>query len=222
MDIAIILPSMGRPEQLRRTVARLAETAPCAEIICVIDEDTESVKAVERSCVVLFRPERRGPISAWNEGAAIATGDVFVVASDDFEWDRHWLDYALLALKRLPESSGMVGFNDLHQDGNVLATNFLVTRDYSVKSWGGVIYCPHYKGFYCDTEATRRAQRDKRYIWAVDAKTEHKHWSNGKAVKDATYSARDQWWKHDEELFLRRQAAGWPNDYPPSFGSKHG
>lgn len=214
--ISIILPSVGRPEQLKKTVLRLKETAPEAEIVCVVDDDSASKDTVARLADITVFGDRNGPIAAWNVGAACSHGDIFVAASDDFNWHEQWLTNALIALDEIG-GDGMVGFNDLAQDGNILATNFLVTRKYAVDYWGGVIYCPHYKGFYCDTEATRRAQRDGKYIWAVNAITEHLHWANHKAVKDATYRARDGFWAHDEALFLKRQAEGFKNDYEAAF-----
>jgi hypothetical protein len=166
---------------------------------------------------ILSRQNRGTCITAWNDGAAIAKGDVFVAAADDFVFYPNWLQNALAHLKE----GGLVSLNDMHH-GTELATIFLLTRKYGAEKLGGVIYCPHYKGFFCDAEVTVRAKADGEFVWAQDAVAEHRHWTLGKSKKDLTYSYRDAYWDTDLLTYEIRSRWNWPNDFTPSFGVSNG
>lgn len=220
--VSIIIPSLNRPLQLQRCIHRLIETSQShlIEIICVLDTgDDDSAHAVSQLAVeVLAVTAGASPVEKWNAGASIAKGGHLVFAADDLYWGMGWLAKAVQALSVLG-GSGMVGFNDLAQDGNALATHFLVTRDYAVGSWGGVLAVPHYRSYFCDVEATERAIRDNRYIFAEDAIVEHRHYLWGKAAVDSTYRLSERNIVSDKAIYHRRRERGFPNDYDLVFGA---
>jgi GT2 family glycosyltransferase len=215
---SIVIPSTGRPGQLRKSIEQLQTTlnGHDVEIITVIECDPDSVKAVEGLGVkVLSRDEHKGPVYGWNEGAAIATGDYLVMAADDLTWGKNWLDESFKALDSIG-GSGVVGFNDLSKGGD-LGTHYLVSRDYAIDKWGGVLAVPHYKHYWLDVEATARAKQDRRYIWAENAVVEHRHHLWGKAKEDATYKRGDGMMKIDGKTYKKRQRKRFPIDYEPAF-----
>ena len=94
MKTSIILPSYGRPEQLHRCVNNILDTTVGldTEVIVVLDDDLPSLEAVQYMPVTILSRQNRGTcITAWNDGAAIAKGDVFVAAADDFVFYPNWL-----------------------------------------------------------------------------------------------------------------------------------
>ena len=217
MRVSVIIPSMGRPDQLRRCVERLIETtrAHDVEIICVI-ECPDSLRAVaDLPIIIIANPEHKRAAACWNQGTLLATGDAFVLGSDDMVWGDGWLDATLSALDKLG-GSGMVGFNDGHTDGSTaFAAQYLMTRDYIVQHQGGWFVPPYYKHFYFDLESTKRARRAGLYLWAEDADVEHKHPAFKTAPTDTTYKCAAPFMATDRAIYQARQAAGFPDDLEP-------
>lgn len=221
MKVSVILPSRERPEQLRKCIERLFHTALWStqydlEVVGVVDGDpaTEQVlHAFGPPVQVLSSPERMGALLAWNWGVSAATGDVLVLAADDVWFYHGWLNEALDRLAELPNGDGLVGFNDLARDGNELATHFLVSRRFAVEHLGGCLVTPRYHHYFCDNEANERAKRAGRFVWAFNAVVEHRHAAWGKAPVDGVYSAVSGWLDEDRNLFMARQAAGFPDDF---------
>jgi glycosyltransferase involved in cell wall biosynthesis len=214
MKVSVIMPTMGRPTQAYQVVRRLQETCQGqdVEIIAVVecDPETSEMLGAISGPRVISRAEHRGAIYGWNEGAQRATGDVLVLAADDLEWPDGWLARALNYLVR----ADFVGFNDGHRDGDSEgATHFMATRRHLIEVQGGVLAIPVYGHYGFDYEMTRRAQRAGRYVWARDLPIPHRHPQWRTALWDATYQASLQWRVADRELFYRREAAGFPNDY---------
>lgn len=216
--VSVILPSRGRPEQAARCVERARATARGydLEVIGIADADPATAAALAGVAdQMLALPERVGPIAGWNLGAAAASGAVLVLGADDLWWFHGWIGEMLERMNEFPGGDGMVGFNDLAQNGNELATHFAVSRQFAIEHFGGVLVCPHYQHYCVDNEATARGQRAGRYVWAQNAVTEHRHPVWRKARMDATYAERQPLLQADFELFQRRQAAGFPDDFEP-------
>lgn len=215
--VSVILPTRERPEQARRCLERLWQTAVGydVEAVAVVDQDESTVAAISGAGLgrVIALPERVGAVRAWNIGATAASGDVLVLAADDLWWFHGWVGEMLEQMARFPTGDGMVGFNDLAQDGNILATHYAVSRRFAIEHFGGVLVCPHYRQYFVDNEATARARRANRYIWAQNAVVEHRHPCWRKAELDGLYTASSQFMKVDGETFVRRRTAGFPNDY---------
>lgn len=154
-----------------------------------------------------------GSVRAWNELLArYPDYQRYVAGADDLIFYPDWLGIscAVQDQKRV----GLVGFNDLNRDGEELATHWLATREFLVRFNGGVIYCPHYRSLWCDPELNAIAKREGQFAWAATAIVEHRHPNYGKAVMDGTYQISHHNEAHDREVFERRQAAGFPIDWP--------
>lgn len=219
-DVTVVIPSIYRAAQLKRNLAQLLLTAPAAEIIAVLlPDDIESREAVRSLEIITIvdQDPGLGAIAAWNKGAAHATAENIVLGADDVWFHDGWYEEALRCMAKV-NNYGMVGFNDLSPWEGRLATHYMVSRSYAVNEWGGVLMCPHYYHFYGDNEATARASRDERYIWARDAVFEHLHPAWKKGEQDAVYAEAIEKGGDDGTTFMRRMEEGFPNDYPASFG----
>lgn len=217
--ISVITPSM-RVHRLGEYFETLFETTPrdAFEAITVIDaNDLEACElALKYSDIVLFRRQREGAVSGWNDGAAIARGDYFLLGADDIRFRTGWYEAAMAAMDSL-DGYGMVGFNDMSPNAEGRSTHFLISRDYAVDRLGGVLMPPVYDHNYTDWEVQKRAVRDGVYVWSEDARVEHEHVDWHKNVWDEVYEITREHLDDDRELYYRREAAGFPNNYRARF-----
>ena len=113
---------------------------------------------------------------------------------------------------------GVVGFNDLSgMDED--PTHFAMTRTYAIGEMGGVLMPPVYHHFFSDNEVARRAERIKRYAYTEDGVLEHMHPYWNKAKFDDVYRSVEPYYDDDNELYLARSAAGFPNVWAPVIGT---
>lgn len=83
MRLSILIPSKGRPEQLRRAVGcALAQTWPDVEVIVQDGSDTPTVLSDDPRLQYVNEPDT-GIANGLNRAAARATGDVLHFACDD-------------------------------------------------------------------------------------------------------------------------------------------
>lgn len=212
-DVWVLLPTLYRPEQLRRTLKSLKETAPECGIVVAIEADDRQCEAVakEFSAITAKCPKPRGGCAyAWNIALKNTPGTAqgFVLAADDVVFVEGWYE-AVVASLGLLGGDGLVGFNDIHKQ-NGTATHFLATRNYLVQHNGGVIACPHYMVEGVDVEAIERARKAGKYIYAQDAKIEH-IWNGAKP--DKYYQEGLKWIGRSRRQIIERRKTGWPNDY---------
>jgi GT2 family glycosyltransferase len=93
----VIVPTRGRPEQLRRCLAALLALEPAGgetELIVVDDDPGGSAAPVlpaDRNRITYIRSQGRGPAVARNLGALGAHGEVLAFTDDDCEPAPGWL-----------------------------------------------------------------------------------------------------------------------------------
>lgn len=230
-NVSIILPTTGRPARAAKCLQSILDTVGdrAVEIIAVVDADVTTVEMLES---VMFSAgigtwprlsfdvsnEYRGNVAAWNSGLAQALGTYIVFAADDLTFHPGWLEESLKVMATLPDGIGLVGFNDGHWNGNELATHYIMHRQFIIEVLGGVIAWEWYKHSFNDLETNARAKRAGRFAWAEKAMVTHDHWTYGTRERDAT----DDRWLPDysaaQRMYAAREAAGFPNDYPPVIG----
>lgn len=235
--VSVILPSSWRVERLVSCVERLWATVRGFDVECiVVTEDPETRTRMggiygsdasdasdyldESGVRVIELPQwfgewRPRALEAWNLGASVATGTVLVLGADDLWWFHGWIGEMLEQMAGFPDGEGMVGFNDLHHDGNKLSTHFAVGRQFAVETLGGCLVCPRYQHFYVDQEAMARAKRAGRFSWASNAVVEHLHPAFQTAPTDRLYEGTKRFFEADSEMFLARARLGWPDDFEP-------
>jgi GT2 family glycosyltransferase len=213
MTIAALIPTLNRPDGLRRVLQSLRDTAPSVVPVVAADMDDTTAQAIatEHGAVLAVIPEtRRGCAYAWNAALRAAPAyDVYVIASDDCEFTPGWLEASLAALAKLG-GSGLVGFNDGKKRAESLAVLYLMTRDFITEHHGGVAAVPHYFTWGVDTEAIMRAQAVDKYVKALDAKVLH-HWGGPKA--DSTYAMGAEHRDETKRIYGERRDSGFPDDF---------
>lgn len=213
--ISVLLATTGRPELAIRCVAGIRETTEGhdVEIVAAVDADPESRDLLAPMVdQMLYSDEYRGSSRAWNEALAVSLGDPIILAADDLIWQPGWLDAALKTLSEFPDGWGFVGFNDGHW-GEELSTHWLVSRRLIREAFGGVVTWEFYEHSFQDREANERARRAGRYAWCSDAHVHHEHWIFGDRSQDATDTRNLAAHGASEQIFQRRLAAGFPNDF---------
>jgi glycosyltransferase involved in cell wall biosynthesis len=214
--VSVIIPSRERAAQAARCVERCLATSRGydLEVIAVSDADPETARLCEAAGArVLLAAERLRAIACWNWGASEALGDVLVLGADDLWFCHGWIGEMLERMAEFPDGDGLVGFNDLHFNGKILATHFAVSRGFAIQHLGGVLVTPSYRHYYCDNEANVRAKRAGRFVWAERCLVEHRHPMNGKATWDSIYESTKPLLEMDKLIYEARARAGFPDDF---------
>jgi GT2 family glycosyltransferase len=104
MRFSVVIPTLGRSEQLRETLASLDDCDPPADEVVIVDGDpARSAEPVADGRV--YVPSERGLTRQRNAGIRRATGDVLVFADDDVTFDPH----VFSVLARAYEDPSVVG-----------------------------------------------------------------------------------------------------------------
>lgn len=202
MKISVIHPSRGRPIQAYNTWNKWRNDADNEfEYILSLDNDAcddyyRQFFYDDNLIEICLRPNKSA-IQAINEAVKIATGDLFIVISDDFDCFPGW-DTALI--KELAFKSDFIVKT---QDGlqPTLITLPLMDRDYYNRF--GYIYHPDYKHMFCDQEMTAVGHMLGCVI-TLPLKFEHQHPLTGLNKYDDINAKNDRTWIQGEILFNER------------------
>jgi hypothetical protein len=137
-------------------------------------------------------------IEAINNGAKQASGDLFIVVSDDFDCPKNW-DVDLLKYLK-----GKSDFVVKTYDGLQPWIMTLPIMDRVYYERFGYIYYPGYNHMFCDTEMSHVADLlDKAII--VPMTFQHNHYTQpGGLKRDAITTKNDRTWAQGEKLYLER------------------
>jgi len=208
---SIIIPSKGRPYQLRDCVdGILATTAGYQiEIIIVVDDLEGYADLLKDYPVKLIHQDEPGAIRGWNKGLKESQGEIVVMGADDLVFNPGWYEAMLAGFER----GRFVGLTYFTDQRGTWATHYAMTRDYLIEHNGGVLICPAYHHQYIDFEASARAMKAGEYI-PVSPIIEHRHPAYGTAVWDQTYEQGcKKWAEADGIIHDRRVEAGYPDDF---------
>ena len=205
MKISIIHPSRGRPVKAVEAYQEwLMKAEGDFEYILSIDQSDPTQSQYYQQCQkhnvhgsILLNPNRC-IVEAVNVAAKHSTGDLIVVMSDDFGCPEHW---DKLLIERVKQDQQVLHvFDTIQRD---IVTLPIMTRSYYNRF--GYVYHPQYFSMFCDNDLTECAKRTGAYTDCRDLTFEHRHWVNGKAVKDKTYEREESGWAVGEKLFKRRK-----------------
>ncbi len=86
---SVVIPTLGRPAELRATLASVLACRPAPDEVIVVDGDTtaRSAEAVAKELGVGYLTSEPGLTRQRNVGLAQSTGDVVVFADDDIRLD---------------------------------------------------------------------------------------------------------------------------------------
>lgn len=145
----------------------------------------------------VIRNKNRSAVDAFNNGAKVVTGDLFICISDDMACFDGW-DISLLK-----EVSGKSDFYLKVQDGIQPTLVTLPIFDRLYYNRFNYVWNPAYRHMHCDQEATAVAIMTGHYIKS-DLLFPHNHYSTGKFKKDAISRRNDSTWQQGERLFNER------------------
>lgn len=205
MKISVIHPSRGRPEQAAKTQSEwiwrtydngYGEGEPTWEVEFITSLDNDDPSNYNMIDTVI-RNDNKSAIEAINNAAKVATGDILVVISDDFDcfaaWDKYLIKYL----------DGKSDFCAKTDDGlqPTLITMPIMDRVYYERY--GYIYEPSYRHMFADQELTSVAIMTGKYI-KLPLLFPHNHYTTGKTPKDSINIRNDSTWVQGERLFNER------------------
>jgi hypothetical protein len=221
MRILIKFPTRGRPQQFLTTLRGWLDNADRISRIAVLvsyDEDdatmTPDIIAQAEAmhpAVVAVRGKSESKIHACNRDLPEYGGewDVVLLCSDDMWCNRKGWDTSIAEnmARYFPDTDGALW----HFDGAQRRINTLECVGRKRYESFGYLYYGGYRSFFCDNESSAVGIRDKKLVMIEKQICGHQHpsWLGG-MKPDATYARNSSAWKHDESLFNRRKAEGFP------------
>jgi glycosyltransferase involved in cell wall biosynthesis len=218
VTIAIVIPTVGRPQRIAALVENITSvTAAQHRIVFVVEaDDADSAAAVRAAGLEsLVNTRTRNYAGAVNM-AYRATDDPYLfTAADDLRFHPGW-DIAALAC--MDDQTQVVGTADLlnpYVARGWHATHYLVDRTY-LDTEGGVVdegpgsFLPEcYDHNYTDTEFIGTAKARVRFSPCLDSVVEHMHALSGKGVRDVTAERTLRHYAADEALYDSRRELWW-------------
>lgn len=203
MKISIIHPSRGRAGQAFNTYRnwhnKISGTHDVEYILSIDSTDNEQYAYFDLfgdTNVNAVVKDNHSAIEAINNAAKYATGDLFIVVSDDFDCPDNWDIYLLDAL------AGKSDFVVKTDDGCQPWIITLPIMDRVYYNRFGYIYPPHIKHMFADTWMTHVADLlDKKITLPI--KFPHNHYTTGINAKDAINEKNDSTWAQGEEEYLK-------------------
>lgn len=219
--ISIIIPSYGRPQQIKAAVENAhAHTTGDHEIVVIIEEEDYEPyigwigKLVDSPwwLDVVLNEGPKSYAGAINTGLAYSRGDYLFMGADDLDFHHGWDVEAMHTMLALPTIK-VVGTNDLLNEfvlNGWHSTHSLVDRRY-LEDPGGVIGEPGvalFEGYshnYVDTEFIGTAKARSVFAPCLTSVVEHKHFTVGKSEKDETYEKGYLHLQEDHDLYQSRK-----------------
>jgi hypothetical protein len=186
-ELAVLIPTYGRPQSLRPLVGLFAETTPGHRIYLVMESrDRASIRAAEGLPTIDVIGRFGSYAIAVNAGIRASEEPLILCGADDIRPHTGWLE---AARAHLSEEIGFVSLNDLGNErvmSGDYATLPLLSRRY-VEELDEDFYHEGYQHCCCDVDASRVARSRGAYVYAPEAIMEHLHPDWGKGKPDATY-----------------------------------
>ncbi len=213
IDVSVLMPVKGRPEQTAECLTRLMETAGGVtwELLVGIDDDPacyEALKPFHNRCIVMHAEPRRGYWKMLSYLSQYARGRLLSNIANDVLPGRRWLERAVKVHDRyFHDIGGVVGYNDgLLFDAH---TGHLLIDRRLLYAWYGDAYWPTmYDHLFGDTEICQRAMIERRYMVALKSVLYHNHPTLARPTDDL-YAYSHKTASADEHLFGQRRDARW-------------
>lgn len=180
------------------------------EYVLVLDEDDavnyqSTVVALCGNCQlrVVIGPHA-SVVPALNEGAEVATGDVLIYLSDDFECPQNWDAEIFKACNGRTDPWVLCVYDGIQRKTQTIS---ILSRTYY--KLVGHMYYPEYISMFADPDFTEEARARGVMIDAMHLTFKHNHYTTTGTAPDATYQRenRPEAWTKGEEVFKRRQAS---------------
>jgi hypothetical protein len=195
--ISILHPSRSRAARAYHTAIQWISHADCKiQHILSLDTDDPKLRDYPELDVVTVN-RNRSAIDAINKAAEIASGDILIVVSDDFECFPGW------GLKIEKLMSGKADWILKTQDGIQPWVITLPIMDRIYYERFGYIYHPDYAHAFCDTEMTCVADLIGRKFTS-DMMFRHLNDGNTKII-DAVSEKNDATFESGRKIFIDRK-----------------
>jgi glycosyltransferase involved in cell wall biosynthesis len=187
--ISLLLPSRGRPENLKRLADSVNATAVGdVELIVVVDEDDPSEYWGEGNVSVCTVPRQSRMAMYWNMAYQQASGDILMQCSDDIVF--HTPGWDIIVRDAFEQYADRIVFV-FGDDGDPTHGNY-GTHGFVHRTWVetvGYFVPPYFSADYTDTWLNDLADRvgRKRRVPIV---TEHMHFTFHKGELDLTHAER--------------------------------
>jgi hypothetical protein len=212
VDLAILVPMLGRAHRVAPLLDSIRATCDARTLFLVTPGDDEVCKAVADAGgeqLEVQWQDRGDYARKINAGIAATTEPLIFTGACDLHFHRGWLE---AATARLRPGVGVVGTNDMTNRRTMNgqhATHMLVTRVY-VERFGtidepGKFFHEGYPHEWVDDEAVGTARYRGAWAHATDSRVEHLHPMGGKAPLDDLYAAQTQRITAGRPLFLERR-----------------
>lgn len=205
MKISILHPSRGRARKSLDTCVKwYARAGVSVEIIISVDNDDPDIHHYygysdnhRNNNPFIIRNDNRSAVDAINKAAQVATGDIFIVVSDDTDCPENW------AVNLLKEVEGKEDWILKCQDGIQPWIITMPVMDRKYYNRFGYIYYPEYLHMFCDTELSCVADLTGRRLTSKLI-FPHLHYSTGAYKEDLISKRADKTWEQGKALFLSR------------------
>lgn len=208
LPCAILVPSLNRSQNLRRTVASIHDNTPEQHFILFMVSDPESMAILDELgewYIDDSLADDHRYVTRMNELIGyIDDAKTVFFGSDDVLHRPEWLSRALAVMDRGP---AVVVVNDLR---NPNGTQAVVRSDYiptAVFDAPGLAFHPGYLHNFADSEMFATAASRGLYARAMNSIVEHLHpvfGSQNSDHWDDTYVNAQKGWDHDRALFEER------------------
>lgn len=191
--VSIVIPTLGREEQLTNLVNSLPETTGWENFEVIVKRDSFE--------------NRSGVPKMVKKGVEESRGGFVCFLGNDCVPEKGFLRRALEQMYRsFTYGDGLVGLNDGIWAKGEIATHWLASKKL-LPSLDGEFFHTGYHHAGCDNELTGRCQLLGKYAWAGDARLTHNHpvkhgWDKADEVHKLAYSRVE-----DDRKLLKARAA---------------
>lgn len=210
LPTAILVPSLDRPQNIRRTVATIHDNTPESHFIlwCVSDQASMAIlDELEEWYLDDSDDEDRRYVTRMNKLLEhLDDAKTLFFGSDDVIHHPGWLSHALRVMEQGPS---VVVCNDMH---NPQGTQAVIRREYlerAVFDAPGLAFHPGYHHNFADNEMFFTASMQGQLAKCNEAIVEHLHpsWGSSNADPwDPTYRNAYAGWHQDVALWTERHA----------------
>jgi hypothetical protein len=207
--VAILVPVLDRPHRVEPLLASIAEATDDYRVMfAASDQPTIDVLDRVGATYITDAGGDEGSYPKRINRLFNKSNEPYVfLGADDLSFRPGWFQEAARVMDTLPNSSGVVAINDLH---NMAGVHFLVSRGYIAEFGGtgdnvpGVVMCEALRHCYVDDECREVARSRGRFAFAKDAVVEHLHVGAGKSPDDSTYRLGGSFMARDRDIYISR------------------
>lgn len=186
--LSILLPSIGRNEQLAQLLNTIRDDATLnnAEIVVVLDNRENFVYDWYSPSFKVIKTNRIGYWRCLNLALDHAKYEHILWTADDIKPHEGWLDIGISCFKaKFPDGLGVVGLNDVIVR-DAACGHGISTKRFLEVLFGSPAFPNHFEHLFLDTMIADRAKSIDCFYFCENAITEHMHYSVGKSEIDTT------------------------------------